>query len=271
MSLIPQKLRKNIAKEERLASYDNSDKVISSYDFHKKLKEEKGKEVFIFKSELPRLDKLTEGFESGELVIVSGYTGHGKTSLCQSLTMNFAHQKIKVLWFSYEMTARQFFSKFQDLPLFYLPMELKGSAIDWLEERILEAKIKFDIRIVMIDHLHFLLDLARANHPSIEIGNVMRELKLMALRHNIVIFLVAHTSMPKGNKAPDLNIIRDSSFITQESDSVMVIQRNKKKGTGVYSNESYLTILKHRRMGTMGAKVKLLYKDKQFYETFGND
>lgn len=260
------KIKLYTSKEDRMAKYDGEDRVISSHEFKRDLEKTKDRRLHSFKSQFPKLDKITEGFETGELIVISGYTGHGKTSFCQSLTVNFEKQGINTLWFSYEMPARQFLLKFQNLPLFYLPKELKESTLKWIEDRIIEAKIKYDIRVVIIDHLHFLLDFIRTKYPSLEIGTIVRSLKALAMTHNLVIFLVAHTSMPKGKGSPGLGDIRDSSFITQEADSAMVIQRILPRGKNIYGNDAWLTILKHRRMGTIGRKVKLLYKDKQFYE-----
>lgn len=257
-------IKLNIAKEDRLAKYDESDKVISSHDYLKKLEEEKKRHGF--KTGIPKLDALTQGFETGELVVISGYTGHGKTSFAQSLTVNLAKQDIKALWFSFEMPARLFFAKFPGkVPLFYLPSELKGNALSWVEDRILEAKVKYEIKAVFIDHLHFVVDLA-TRHPSLEIGTVVRTLKNIAMRQNLVVFLIAHTSMPKRDKSPSLGDIRDSSFITQESDATFVIERILPRNQRYYGNEAWLTILKHRRMGTIGRKIKLLYKDNLFQE-----
>lgn len=259
-------IKLNIGKEERLASYEGSDKVISSSDFQKKLEEDGQKEVYSFSTGLLEFDRVTKGFETGELIVMSGYTAHGKTSFCQSLTNKFSDRGYKSIWFSYEMPPRQFFKKFGEaLPDFYLPQELKGSALSWIEDRILESKIKFETRIVFIDHLHFLIDLARSGHPSLEIGTIVRSLKLLAIKYNIVIFLIAHTSMPKADVAPNIGSLRDSSFITQEADSVMVIQR-KRLDSGTYGSESFLYILKHRREGIMGKKISLFYKDSDFLE-----
>lgn len=256
-------------KEERLAEYQGTDRVVSSLDLKKELDEAKDKPNYSFKSNLPTLDRFTEGFETGELIVVTGYTGHGKTSFCQTLTTNFATQGVNTLWFSYEMPPRQFFAKFQDLPKFYLPRELKDKALNWIEDKIIESKIKFDTRIAMIDHLHFLVDLVQVRHPSLQLGTIVRALKQLAMRHNVVIFLIAHTSMPKGNSAPGLEDIRDSSFITQEADSAMAIHRVK-TAEGFFGSEAKVIILKHRRMGTMGKTVRVIYKDKQFLEVVQN-
>lgn len=253
-------------KEERLAEYSGEDRVISSEEMAKELAETKDKTAYNFKTGIPKLDLITEGFETGELIIVSGYTGFGKTSLCQSFTVAFERQEIKTVWFSYEMPARQFLTKFPGLPLFYLPRQMKDRALNWIEDRIIEAKTKYEIRVVMIDHLHFLVDLIKMRQPSLEIGTIVRSLKLLAMKHNVVIFLIAHTSMPKSNQSPGLESIRDSSFVTQEADLVLVIQRILPKGKQVYGNEAWITILKHRRTGAIGRHIKVLYKDKMFFE-----
>ncbi len=262
MSLSP-KFGFNLKKEDRLAKYDGPDKVVSSKEYQKRLAEEK--ERVSFMSLLPSLDKYTEGFEVGELIVMSGYTGHGKTTFCQTLTLNLAEQKVNSLWFSFEMTGRQFFAKFPRVPLFYLPLELKGKALGWIEDRIIEGKIKYNVRAVFIDHLHFVIDIA-TKHPSLEIGQVIRKLKTIAIKQNVVIFLIAHTSMPRGDSTPKLGDIRDSSFITQEADAAFVIQRLRIPKSQFYGTESRITILKHRRMGTIGRGIKITYRNKQFFE-----
>ena len=83
-------------------------------------------------------------------------------------------QEIKSLWFSYELTPRQFIERFPDLPFFVLPLKLKAYALDWLQDRILEALTKYGIEVVFIDHLHFLFDMARSASASIEIGQIIR-------------------------------------------------------------------------------------------------
>lgn len=259
-------IRRNITKEERLAVYDGPDKIISSQEFLEKLKQEKTPHSFM--SGIPSLDLITGGFEAGELNIITGFTGMGKTSFCQSLTHSLAKNGTKALWFSYEVPPRQFFSKFPngEVPLFYLPAEMKGKDLSWIGDRILEAKIKYDVRAVFIDHLHFIIDLALARNPSLEIGAIVRALKTLAMRLHLAIFLIAHTVKPRENTFPGLESIRDSSFISQEADAVFAIQRQKLKGRDVFSNISVLRILKHRRTGTMGRSIKLAYVDHEFRE-----
>lgn len=273
--MVLEDVKKSMTREDELAKYEGSDRVISSKDFKERLKKEKA--LYNFSSGIPGLDKLINGFETGELIILTGWTKHGKTSFLQTLTTNFAEKDLKCLWFSFEMPPRQFFLKFpEDPPLFYLPSELRSGALQWVEDRIIEAKIKFDIRIVFIDHLHYLWDIMQkyAKSSSLELGVLIRGLKGIAIQHNLVIFLVAHTMKPSGiykGEEPGLESIRDSSFITQESDSAMAITRIRPKGSSIYSNECWLTVLTHRRSGIMGRRIKLLYANNHFFEVNEQD
>ena len=253
-----EKLRKIAAFEEMLSKYDKEDKIISSLEAYESLKDEK--EPFTIKSGFPRLDELIGGFQCGELIIISGETKHGKTTLCQTLTENIAKQKINCLWFSYEMPKRQFLSKFSELPLFYLPRLLKSRSLGWIETRIWEAKIKANIKAVFIDHLHYLVDMEKLRNPSIEIGSIVRRLKRMAIKHNIVIFLICHTTKVASYQEPTYQDIRDSSFIAQESDGVFMIRRLDEP------DRSRLTISIHRRTGIRKKAIILVYYNNHLYE-----
>lgn len=247
-----------IELEEELSNYDGDDKIISSHEMEEKIKNSPKPEVQI-ESGIPRFDRLTDGFFGGELVTIGGAPGQGKSLLAQTLTRNFARDDIKTLWFSYEMPPRDFLKRFPELPLFYMPTELKDKSIDWIEERVLEAKIKYGIEAVMIDHLHYLVDMAILRNPSLEIGQIVRNLKLLAIKNNLVIFLLCPLTKVKPFQEVSMSDIRDSSITTHEADCVAVMWRLKDESD--YCNKSILKIDKHRRNGVMDKKIKLIYNN----------
>ena len=227
--------------------------IISSYELKSELDSQPEPDIRL-KSGMPTLDKAVDGFRPGELVVISGPTKHGKTLLAQSLTASFAEQNQLALWFSYEVPPRQFLSSFPELPLFYIPRQLKANALDWLVLKCRESFSKYHTRVVFIDHLHYLFDMARARTPSIEIGTVIRKLKTMAVQSELVVFLLCHTRKG-GTEKMSYESIRDSSFVSQESDCVMMICRNVKTPG---SNESRLRIEFHRRTGVLNKTVDLV-------------
>jgi predicted ATP-dependent serine protease len=247
--------------QQSLANYNGPDKVISSHEMKASLEMKKASMIHV-NSRIPTLDSLTGGFQDGELITISGPTKNGKTLLAQTLTVNFASQNKPSLWFTYEVPARQFLSQFPEMPSIYLPQKLKAHALDWLEQRILESFEKYRTRIVFIDHLHYLVDMAKMGNVSIEIGTVVRFLKGLAVEHELIIFLLCHTT--KGSAGSDLSYdsIRDSSFVSQESDTVFMVKRTPEEG----DNYARVSVEFHRRTGVMEKIVKLVKYNGLLYE-----
>lgn len=211
--------------------------------------------IFSAKSKIPALDKDLGTFEEGELTVIAGPTGSGKTTLAQSLTMSFIEQNLQPVWFSFEMPWRQFLSRFHPdhLPRFYGPVRLSQKSLSWIETRIWEAKIKYGCSIVFVDHLHFLLDLGRVKNASMEIGEIVRKLKRIALKHNLIFFLIAHTVKVRGDQEFGLGDVRDSGLIEAEADNVLYIWRDRGK-----ENRSILKVAKNRKHGIIEKKIPLI-------------
>ena len=253
-----------IEREKKLSSYEGEDRVVKSTDIKNILQSQKN--PFSFRSKIPTLDDWIDGFEAGELVIISGLTGQGKSTLCQTFSFNFFTQDIASLWFSYELTYRQFLRKLSDELFVYMPLVLKGKNINWLRDRIQESKLKYGVRVVFIDHLHYLIDMAKIKNPSLEIGSIVRNLKLIAVELNMTIFLIAHSTKTMFAEEPELDSIRDSSLIPQESDIVLIIWRLMEENKKIFTEFNRVKVAKSRRTGVMGKSVKLNYRDKIYWE-----
>lgn len=238
---------------QELKNYEGQDRIISSFDLSDIIKQTGGYE-YLLKSKIPLLDAyLDGGFESGELIAISGSPKSGKTLFGQSLTMNFLDQHQNALWFQYEVTYRRFLEAFPQLPKFYVPMQLQAADMTWLKNRILEGIYKHGISAVFIDHLHFLFDILTNRNASLEIGRVIRSLKQIAIDHNIVIFLMCHMAKIRRDEEPDDQHIRDSSLIGAESDTVLLLWRDAKT-----DKEAVLKIRYARRSGAMDKKIRLV-------------
>jgi archaellum biogenesis ATPase FlaH len=235
-----------------LKEYDGEDRIISSHEMADWIKSRKDVSITI-KSGMLALDHALEGgFFTGELYAISGPTKNGKTLLSQTLTKNFFMQQYFSLWFTFELPPKQFLGCFPDLPLIYMPRLLKSHDLDWVCNRIIESYQKYHTRVVFLDHLHYLFDMAKTKNPSMEIGTVIRRLKKMAVDNNLLIFLMCHTSKA-GVENLSYQSIRDSSFVSQEADSVFLMVRTPKGG----ENKSLLSVEFHRRTGVIERKIKL--------------
>ncbi|MBN2282749.1 MAG: hypothetical protein JXO48_02555 [Deltaproteobacteria bacterium] len=243
-----------------LSNYDGEDKIVSSYEMQKILQNQR--HSYKIMSHIPSLDRLIDGFVPGELIVISGPTKNGKSLFSQTLTKNFHDQHAISLWFSYELPPHQFLSCFPELPLIYMPKMLRSADYDWLEQRIMESFTKYRTRFIFLDHLHYLVDMARLRNPSIEIGSVIRRLKLLAVREELVIFLMCHTK--KFNRdGNDFGEIRDSSFVEQESDCALMVRRFP----DIDDNVACLMVNQHRRTGVLQKKVWLEKQGNYLVET----
>jgi len=246
-------LKKFERPSKNLAEYDGEDRVVSSHELYLKYQQSPDPIIRVT-SQIPTLDKYTDGFQEGELIIISGPTKNGKTLLAQSLTLTFIKQQYFPLWFSFEVPGKQFLNQFKELPFIYMPEKLLAHAIEWFKERTEESFEKYHTRIIFIDHLHYLIDLARLRNPSIEIGQIIRQLKTLAVDKGYIIFLLCHTTKGSGEDNLSYESLRDSSFISQESDTVLMIKRTPKEG----DTRARLRVEFHRRTGVLEKTVELI-------------
>ncbi len=238
-------------KITNLKTYQGDDRVVSSAEW---LAEHESEPPFLFslKSHIPALDHAVDGFRDGELYTISGFTKNGKTSFAQSLTDAFIRQQFLPLWFTYEVPTRQFLNQWKDCPFFFIPRIHMGKSMTWFLERCEESFKKYGTRIIFIDHLHYLFDLAKSKSPSIDIGQIIRTLKTMAVQNSLLIFLICHTSKNSVDQTePTYHDLRDSSFMAQESDSVIMLQRMKK------SRHAKAFVEFHRRTGVVREVIPL--------------
>lgn len=213
-------------------------------------------------------EAILGGVIGGDLIVVSGQTSHGKSSLCQDWTMRLARgsKKIKSLWFSYELMVSEIWRKFQEMgatkeDMIFAPAKNTTGNLDWVEKKIKEAKEKFGIKAVVIDHLGFLLPKVKRGMPEKSMSSnyatyltqIVREIKTIALQEEIIIFLPVHMKKKENrNSGADIEDLKDSSGIGQEADLVFLIEREKNKeknATTVFSDYTKIILAKNRRTG----------------------
>jgi RecA-family ATPase len=122
----------------------------------------------------------------------------------------------------------------------------------------MESFAKYNTRVVFIDHLHYLFDIQKSRNPSLDIGAIIRRLKGIAVNNEFVIFLLCHTSKAK-DENESYESIRDSSFVAQESDCVIMVKRTPEEG----DNYARARVEFHRRTGVM-EKVIFLQKVENY-------
>lgn len=211
-------------------TYAGPDRVVH-YTEYLAEKAGRAKSSFNFKSGFESFDASC-GLETGEVVVVTGNTKNGKTLFAESWLHQMARNNAAAISaiFSFEVQTEKLLQKYVpsgDVGV-YVPLELKSMDFDWLRKRCAEAKYKYNCRIVLIDHLHFLVDMETKQNMSLNIGAFMRRLKKeIALDLDLGVILIAHQGQPKEGREASLSNIRDSSFVSQEADAVVVVSRRE--------------------------------------------
>jgi len=216
----------------------------------------------IFPTGIPTLDFLIGGFREQQLITLSASTKHGKTSFGLFLVEKLValNPVIIPLEQSNEEIVEQRFENGYSIPRFLSPAKLASQVTpDWIEQRIIEGIAKYNTKFVLIDHLGYIDNFGskgeyRKENLAYRVGQVMRELKNVAKRWNVVIVLLVHISQKDEGRPPTTEDIKNSSDIAQESDMVIMLWRknNLKSKVRVYENKTMLSVLANRRTGQNG-------------------
>jgi replicative DNA helicase len=263
-------LKKEIEKQEKLLNYDGEDQVTLMQEIYDK--EKANAKPISFGTGIKSIDSLIEGFREGELVVITGITKRGKTTFAKTLTKNNSKNQ-KILWFSFEESVYEFCQGIEsNMENIFVPSQLQFRNMNWIEDRIVESKLKYQTKIVFIDHLHYLFNpnLIPSN-ASLIIGDIMRQLKLIAVKHGLTIFVLAHTRKLETSRIPHYDDVRDSALIANECDKMFIVHRertNDATGKAMLSPETTVVIELDRKKGSiMGENVKLNFKDGILHDT----
>ncbi len=217
-------------------------------------------------------EALKGGIRSGDLGIVSGYAGHGKSLLAMQVSYQIAVDQVASGWFEYEMLEDEMGERWEALSVtkdhkIYTPKKTHRTDIEWLEEKILEAK-RLGMSLFFIDLLDYIRPKTEGQRVSMNkadyIQKVVEQLKAIAQQQQVAIVLMAHLRKPErgAGKEPSMFDLKDSSAIYNLANWVLIIHRLTKKhedellGSKVADPNDPSTMLTENQEG-MYAKVYL--------------
>lgn len=241
---------------------DEPGRIITSWEKLDELqKESQFVPTIALRTLIPTLDEYTGGCRGGQLIVISGDEGEGKSTFARSITNNFSQQEGKCLWFSYEERPDEFMAKFGEVvPYFLLPAVLEMSTMNWVAGRLKEAQAKYGtIHAMFIDHLHYLSDEIVSGNLSNDLGRICRKLKLIAVNENIIIILICHTNRSESAEELTVRSIRDSGMVGKEANKIWFVWRN-------VDDTSCVKVAKDRETGTKNKTLFLEKKGPFMYE-----
>ncbi len=198
------------------------------------------------------------GLSGGEVLIIAAPTGNGKTLLAATMAYNMmVNHGLFFLFFTFEVKVSSLYRIFQNMgasddDIICVPLKHTTGKLNWIEKKIVEAKKRFMVKTIVIDHLGFLSPVQIMNsnmsqNYSTFLTQTVRELKLIAVKHDIIIILPVHMNKT-ATETPRMADIGNSSGIAQESDGVILMAR-KESEKEYYSDISNIFLGKNRPGG----------------------
>lgn len=177
-----------------------------------------------------KLDEMTEGFEPGEVMILTGHTKHGKSKLAANLVWNVAQQGKNVMFINTEMTKMQVARRMNGMSRDDTPTKGKIYMNDRADleaydaTALIERAKEMGCDMVVIDHLHFFS--RSTDNQTNEISKITKEFKEAAVQYEIPLLLLCHIKQGDTSKRPTLESLKGSSSIAQDADIILTVFRD---------------------------------------------
>lgn len=179
---------------------------------------------------LAKIDKMTEGFMPGELMIVSGQTSHGKTQLSNNIMLNVIRSGKKVMFITMEMTKEEIGDRFnsltddEDIAEGQILLNMHADLAYQDVTRLIERAKEKGCDMVVIDHLHYFS--RSVENATAEVSKIVKEFKSAAVVYEMPIILICHVRKMAAKQHPTIEHLRDSSLIAQDADIVLMVWRD---------------------------------------------
>lgn len=204
-------------------------------------------------------NKLSNGLQDGQLIIVAGRPSMGKSAWAVNVATSVALRDKRVLFFNLEMTDTSIFnravSSICDVPLSWL--QKPGSGADTYWSRVTQAagrlnnsglmiddtagltwtqivsrcrreRMRGDVSLVIVDHLH-LMPLPGKTRETVEIGHITAAFKKLAKELGCPVILLSQLNRSletRSNRRPAMADLRESGNIEQDADMIVFLYRD---------------------------------------------
>lgn len=235
------------------------------------------------------LDSVLDGYARGEVTVVCGRPGHGKTMLgVSAIRATAIYGGLSTFMFSLEMGRKLLLQRLlastpaHGIELAKLRKKIPMEPRDWAEaerahERISDTALWIDdnshqtvstirttlrrhiqqhgpLDVVVIDYLGLLTALGRPESRNIAVQEMSRELKVVADELQVAMVLLHQLSRKttdRTDRKPQLADLRDSGAVEQDAYAVVAVQNHQVDDPNTDRNgEVDLHVLKNRQGAT---------------------
>jgi len=224
------------------------------------LEENEGRALTGLPSGFGELDELTNGLQSGEMIILAARPSMGKTALALNMVEHMAMAGHPAVVFSLEMGRQQLVQRLicarggidshrlrrnmlrkEDFKnIFAACEELRkaplyiddtpGLSLLQLRSKARRMKEQFNVQAVVIDYLQLMSTGKRVESRQIEVAEMSRGVKAMARELDVPVICLSQLNRAAEQREghrPRLSDLRESGSIEQDADVVMMLHREE--------------------------------------------
>ena len=276
-----------------------SEVLVNTYSIIEELARQKG-QIAGVPTGFIDLDSMLTGLHAGELIIIGARPAMGKTSFAMNIAEHAALNNKTTAVFTLEMPREQIAMRLlcsdarvdmqrvrkgtledsdwlrlaQSLaPLSAAPMYIDDTSAlspTMLRSRCRRLMMDRGLDLVVVDYLGLMRSDGKAESRQLEVSEISRRLKAIALELKIPIIACAQLSRAnkdRVDKRPMLSDLRDSGSIEQDADVVMFLHREEYYNKETEDKNIGEVIVSKQRSGPLGT-VKLAWLSE--YTTFAN-
>jgi twinkle protein len=217
---------------------------------------------------LPSINRILKGHRMGEVTVLTGPTGCGKTTLLSQLSLDLCGQGVSTLWGSFEIKNTRLIHKmltqmagknlqgdpetfemaadrFETLPMYFLRF-FGSTEVEEVLDAMEYAVYAHDVQHILLDNVQFMMAGQGRGFDKFERQDAaLDKFRLFASQKNIHLTLVIHPRKEQEDVDLNLSSVFGTAKATQEADNVLILQRTR--------GNTKLDIRKNRFDGTLGS------------------
>jgi replicative DNA helicase len=214
-----------------------------------------GSELLGVPSGFTNIDRVTSGFKKGNLIVIAGRPGMGKTAFGLQVALNAVRLNYPTGFFSLEMSGAEIATRYLSNVSGYSNLELNNAKVDEdiccdrsakltglplfvddspapslieLKAKARRMVLKYGIKMIIVDYLGLMTPADNRQSREQQVSELSRGLKAIAKDLDIPVVALSQLNRKaegRGDKIPELSDLRDSGSIEQDADIVMLLFR----------------------------------------------
>lgn len=251
-----------------------------------------------------KLDYMTSGLQSSDLIIIAARPGLGKTSFCLNIATNAAIEHgVPVGIFSLEMTKEQLMLRMlsssakvsysnirsgyirnDDLEKLVKAADIFSKAKIYIDDtpaiNILELRAKArrqkrekGLELIIVDYLQLMRGHGRHETREREIAEISGSLKALAKELSVPVIAVSQLSRQteaRADKRPQLADLRESGALEQDADIVLFIHRADAYKKNLDEKDGIAEVIIGKQRNGPTGTIKLAFLDRLGVPSFEN-